>query len=181
KVQDAANEMGMLIDHLLAFSRMGRSELRLELVDMNNLIERARNDLEPETQGRSVEWRLGPLPKVEADPALMRQVWTNLLSNAVKYTRPRDPARIEVGCEDSPHGDFVFFVRDNGVGFDMKYADKLFGVFQRLHRANEFEGTGIGLATARRIVQRHGGRTWAEGCPGQGATFYFSLKPAALG
>src|SRR6266576_3196680 len=139
-VQDAAREMGELIDHLLAFSRMGRAQLRLESVDMNKLLQRARDDLQLETQGRRIEWQVASLPKVEADASLMRQVWTNLLSNAVKYTRPRDPARIEVGCEDSPRGEFVFFVRDNGVGFDMKYAGKLFGVFQRLHRAPEFEG-----------------------------------------
>jgi len=178
-VQDAAREMGELIDHLLAFSRMGRAELRLELVDMNNLLQRARDDLQLETQGRSIEWRFAPLPKVEADAALMRQVWANLLSNAVKYTRPRDPARIEVGCEDSPRGEFVFFVRDNGVGFDMKYASKLFGVFQRLHRAPEFEGTGIGLANVRRIIGRHGGHIWAEGKLDAGATVSFTLpKPA---
>jgi len=181
-VQDAAGEMGKLIDHLLAFSRMGRSELRLELVDMNNLLQRARDDLQLEIQGRCIEWRLAPLPKIEADASLMRQVWTNLLSNAVKYTRPRDPARIEVGCEDSSRGEFVFFVRDNGVGFDMKYAGKLFGVFQRLHRAEEFEGTGIGLANVRRIISRHGGHIWAEGKLDAGATVFFTLrKPAAVG
>src|ERR1041385_2278939 len=157
KVQNAADEMGNLIDHFLAFSRMGRAELKLALVDMNGLIECAREDLQPDTTGRRIEWRLTPLPKVEADASLMRQVWTNLLSNAVKYTRPRDPARIEVGWEDSHQGEFVFFVRDNGVGFDMKYADKLFGVFQRLHRPQEFEGTGIGLANVRQIISRHGG------------------------
>jgi signal transduction histidine kinase len=179
-VQDAARQMGELIDHLLAFSRMGRAKLRLELVDMNNLLQRAREDLQLETQGRCIEWQLAPLPKVEADASLMRQVWTNLLSNAVKYTRPRDPARIEVGCEDSSRGEFVFFVRDNGVGFDMKYAGKLFGVFQRLHRAPDFEGTGIGLANVRRIIGRHGGQTWAEAKPDAGATVSFTLrKPAA--
>jgi signal transduction histidine kinase len=182
KVQDAAGEMGNLIDHLLAFSRMGRAELRLELVDMNDVLQRARDDLQPEIQGRCIEWRLATLPKVEADASLMRQVWTNLLSNAVKYTRPRDPARIEVGCGDSPNGEFVFFVRDNGVGFDMKYADKLFGVFQRLHRAHEFEGTGIGLAIVRRIVSRHGGHIWAEGKLDAGTTVSFALrKPNAPG
>jgi signal transduction histidine kinase len=182
KVQDAAGEMGKLIDHLLAFSRMGRAELRLQLVDMNDLFQRSRDDLQPEIQGRRIEWQLASLPKLEADASLMRQVWTNLLSNAVKYTRPRDPARIEVGYEDSSNGEFVFFVRDNGVGFDMKYADKLFGVFQRLHRADQFEGTGIGLANVRRIVSRHGGRTWAEGKLDIGTTVYFALrKPGAPG
>jgi light-regulated signal transduction histidine kinase (bacteriophytochrome) len=182
KVQDAAGEMGKLIDHLLAFSRMGRAELRLQLVDMNDVLQRARDDLQPEIQGRCIEWQFATLPKVEADAALMRQVWTNLLSNAVKYTRPRDPARIEVGCGDSPNGEFVFFVRDNGVGFDMKYADKLFGVFQRLHRAHEFEGTGIGLAIVRRIVSRHGGHIWAEGKLDAGTKVSFALrKPNAPG
>jgi light-regulated signal transduction histidine kinase (bacteriophytochrome) len=181
-VQDAAREMGELIDHLLAFSRLGRAELRMELVDMNKLLQRARDDLQLETQGRCIEWQFAPLPKVEADASLMRQVWTNLLSNAVKYTRPRDPARIEVGCEDSSRGEFVFFVRDNGVGFDMKYAGKLFGVFQRLHRANEFEGTGIGLANVRRIIGRHGGHIWAEGKPDAGTKVSFALrKPVAVG
>jgi light-regulated signal transduction histidine kinase (bacteriophytochrome) len=130
-------------------------------------------------QGRHIEWQLAPLPKVEADESLMLQVWTNLLSNAVKYTRPRNPARIEVGCEDSSSSDFVFFVRDNGVGFDMRYADKLFGVFQRLHRAQEFEGTGIGLANVRRIINRHGGNVWAEGKPDAGATISFTLRKPA--
>src|ERR1051325_2309385 len=182
KVQNAAGEMGILIDHFLAFSRMARSELRPSLVDMTGWSERVREDRQPGTEGRCIEWRLSPLPKVEADAALMRQVWTNLLSNAVKYTRPRNPARIEVGCEDSLHGEFVFFVRDNGVGFDMKYADKLFGVFQRLHRANEFEGTGIGLANVRRIINRHGGQIWAEGKLDAGTTVSFTMKkPAAVG
>jgi light-regulated signal transduction histidine kinase (bacteriophytochrome) len=176
KVQDAAGEMGKLIDHLLAFSRMGRSELRLELVDMTALLQRSRDDLQLEVQDRSIEWQIRDLPKVKADASLMRQVWTNLLSNAVKYTRPRDPARIEVGCEDTPNGEYVFFVRDNGVGFDMKYADKLFGVFQRLHRARDFEGTGIGLAIVRRIVNRHGGHVWAEGKLDGGTTVHFALR-----
>ena len=181
-VQDAAGEMGKLIDHLLAFSRMGRAELRLELVDMNKLLQRARDDLQLETQGRRIEWQFAPLPNVEADASLMRQVWTNLLSNAVKYTRPRDPARIAVGFDDSSRGEFVFFVRDNGVGFDMKYAGKLFGVFQRLHRAQQFEGTGIGLANVRRIINRHGGQIWVEGKLDAGATVFFTLrKPAAVG
>jgi light-regulated signal transduction histidine kinase (bacteriophytochrome) len=124
---------------------MGRAELRLTTVDMNQILHQSLDDLQPELLGRQVEWVLAKLPRVEADPALMRQVWSNLLSNAIKYTRPRERARIQVGCRDAEAGEWVFFVRDNGVGFDMKYAAKLFGVFQRLHRASEFEGQALGL------------------------------------
>src|SRR6266705_3458125 len=196
-IQGAASEMGKLIDHLLAFSRMGRAELYFTTVDMNVVLRQALEDLRPEmrepvgtgpwvsTCGRAdcpvlrgerhIEFDLAALPKVQADPALIRQVWSNLLSNAVKYTRPRDPARVQVGCQETQPGEVLFFVRDNGVGFDMKYAGKLFGVFQRLHRAADFEGTGIGLANVGRIILRHGGRTWAESELGRGATFFFSL------
>jgi len=176
-IQRSAREMGQLIDSLLEFSRMGRTEPKLAPVDMNELIQRALDDLKPELQGRDIVWNLGHLPEVEADQALLAQVWTNLLSNAVKYTRPRNPARIEIGCDPVPRpGEFIFFVRDNGVGFDMKYADKLFGVFQRLHREDEFEGIGIGLASVRRIISRHGGQTWADGKLDAGATLFFTLK-----
>jgi len=120
------------------------------------------------------------MPQIEADTAMLRQVWANLIGNAIKYSRARDPAEIEIGCADSGNGEFVFFVRDNGVGFDMQYVDKLFGVFQRLHRADEFEGTGIGLANVRRIVSRHGGRTWAEGKVDGGATFFFSIPKTPI-
>jgi len=179
-IQRSAREMGQLIDSLLAFSRMGRTEPKLASVDMNEIIQRALDDLKPELEGRDIEWNLGQLPKVEADQALMGQVWTNLLSNAVKYTRPRHPARIEIGCDTVPRpGEFVFFVRDNGVGFDMKYVDKLFGVFQRLHREQEFEGIGIGLASVRRIISRHGGQTWADAKLDSGATLFFTLKKPA--
>ncbi|MBN1204255.1 MAG: response regulator [Myxococcaceae bacterium] len=170
----AARQGGTLVDDLLSFSRMGRAELHRKQVDLGALVSEIRRELEAEAQGRSVEWRLGALPQVEADPALLRQVVRNLLSNAMKYTRPSPHAVIEVGTR--PVGEELeVWVRDNGVGFEMQYVDKLFGVFQRLHTAEQFEGTGIGLANVRRIVSRHGGRTWAEGAVGQGATFHFSL------
>ncbi|WP_224240718.1 ATP-binding protein [Hyalangium gracile] len=174
----AAQQGGTLIDDLLSFSRMSRAELHKRPVDLRALMEEVRHELEADASGRAVEWRIGALPRVEADPALLRQVVRNLLSNALKYTRPRPRAVIEVGAQ--PEGEDVeVWVRDNGVGFEMQYVDKLFGVFQRLHTADEFEGTGIGLANVRRIISRHGGRTWAEGLPGQGATFHFSLPRAA--
>ncbi len=174
--------MGRLIDDLLEFSRMGRAELRRDTVDMNALVRAVQRDMEPDTQGRTIEWRIGPLPAVSGDASLLRQVWMNLLANAVKYSRPRANAVIEVGCEMDKPNETIFFVRDNGVGFEMKYASHLFGVFQRLHRVEDFEGTGIGLANVRRIVARHGGRTWAEGQPDAGATMRFTLpKPASPG
>jgi light-regulated signal transduction histidine kinase (bacteriophytochrome) len=159
---------------LLNFSRMGRAEMRRTEVDLQDLLEKVIQELQPETAGRNIVWKKGPLPHVQADPSLLRQVFSNLLFNAVKYTRPRDPAEIEIGGKADPV-ETVIFVRDNGVGFDMQYADQLFGVFQRLHSKEEFEGTGIGLANVRRIIARHGGRTWAEGKVNEGATFYFSL------
>jgi len=167
--------MGMLIDDLLVFSRMGRAEMRKTTVDLEQLVREMIQNLEQDTRGRNVTWKNSRLPEVEGDCALLRQVLVNLLGNAVKYSRPRDSARIEIGCASETTDEAVIFVRDNGVGFDMRYAQKLFGVFQRLHRADEFEGTGIGLANVRRIILRHGGRTWAEAKPGEGATFYFSL------
>lgn len=173
-IEDSARQMGALIDDLLVFSRMGRSDLRRSKVASNSLVHEAVDSMQTESGGRKIIWKIGELPEVEADAAMLRQVWINLVANAVKYTRPRDPAEIEVGC-NADNGEFVFFVKDNGVGFDMQYAHKLFGVFQRLHRAEEFEGTGIGLANVRRIVLRHGGRTWAKGKLNAGATFFFSL------
>ncbi len=169
RISSSVREMGVLIDDLLQFSRTGRAELKIAAVDMDEVLAEALEPLRHEADGREIEWAIGPLPGVVADHALLRQVWANLLGNAVKYTRGRAPARIEVGAE---HGDTdetgdVFFVRDNGVGFDMEYAHKLFGVFQRLHSAGEFEGTGIGLANVHRIVTRLGGRVWAEGALGQ--------------
>jgi signal transduction histidine kinase len=174
-INDSAGQMGTLIDDLLVFSRMSRMELRRSKVATVALLDEARNTFQNDLNGRRIDWKIGTLPEVEADASMLRQVWINLIGNAVKYTRQRDPAEIAVGCTGEGNGEWVFFVRDNGVGFDMKYVDKLYGVFQRLHRADEFEGTGIGLANVRRIVSRHGGRTWAEGKLNEGATFYFSL------
>jgi light-regulated signal transduction histidine kinase (bacteriophytochrome) len=177
-IAGAAKRMGGLIDDLLAFSRNSRTELRRTSVSLEKLVEETVERLKPEMNGRNIEWERKPLPAVQADPALLGHVFSNLLLNAIKYSRTRNPARIEIGCGEGLPGETVIFVRDNGVGFDMKYADRLFGVFQRLHREDEFEGTGIGLANVRRIVARHGGRTWAEGKVGEGATFYFSLPKA---
>lgn len=170
----AARQMGELIDDLLVFSRMSRSELRRARVSPNALLEEAIKVAQLEIADRHIHWKIAALPEVEVDAAMFRQVWVNLINNAVKYTRTRNPAEIEVGYHEAG-GELIFFVRDNGVGFDMQYSHKLFGVFQRLHRSDEFEGTGIGLANVRRIISRHGGRTWAEGKPDGGATFYFSL------
>ena len=179
-ISGAARKMAALIDDLLLFSRTGRAQMRAEPLPLAPIVEECRRELEPETRGRTVEWRIGELPEVTADRALLRQVMANLLGNAVKYTGKKPAARIEVSARREG-GEIVVCVRDNGAGFDMKYADKLFGVFQRLHTDAEFEGTGIGLANVRRIVVRHGGRTWAEGAVDQGAAFYFTLPvvPAA--
>jgi light-regulated signal transduction histidine kinase (bacteriophytochrome) len=153
---------------------MGRAEMHETTVSLDQLIKEVLQDLRPDTQNRQIVWQIAPLPKVHGDPAMLRQVWLNLIGNAVKYTRQREVATIEIGTIPSNDGTTVF-VRDNGAGFDMRYADKLFGVFQRLHRAEEFEGTGIGLANVRRIITRHGGRVWAAGAIGEGATFYVQL------
>ena len=171
----ASRHMGELIDDLLAFSRMGRGELIQARVSLGSLAREVIEGLRPEMDGRSIEWKVDGLPDVTGDPAMLRIVLTNLVANAVKYTRPRTRALIEIGPAAGAPGEVVLFVKDNGVGFEMKYADKLFGVFQRLHRSEEFEGTGIGLATVRRIVHRHGGRTWAEASVDGGATFYVAL------
>lgn len=190
-IGQAAAQMGRLVDDLLSFSRMGRAEMRLTRLNLTRLVGEVRESLREEAKHRAIEWRIGSLPEVQADPAMLRQALLNLLSNAIKYTRPRNPAVIELGVGTSdncpatpgapadpgagspPH--ITLFVRDNGVGFDMRYAGKLFGVFQRLHREEEFEGTGIGLANVQRIIHRHGGRVWAEAKEGAGATFYFTL------
>ncbi|MBI3876186.1 MAG: PAS domain-containing protein [Verrucomicrobia bacterium] len=174
-IAESAQQMGKLIDDLLAFSRMGRAEMRTMRVDVGQLVDTVRREFEIETRSRDIEWRVGALPEVQADPSLLRLVLVNLIGNAVKYTRTRERAVIEVGASDGSAEEHIIFVRDNGVGFDMRYADKLFGVFQRLHRAEQFEGTGIGLANVRRIITRHGGRTWAEGVVDSGATFTFTL------
>jgi len=177
-IADSAAKMNRLIEDLLAFSRTSRAEVRSQRVELPPLIREVQQELAPATQNRRIVWTIGVLPAVEADPGLMRVMLTNLLSNAIKFTASRTEACIEVGA-NTANGDALIFVRDNGVGFDPQYSDKLFGVFQRLHREEEFEGTGIGLATVRRIVHRHGGRIWAEGKVGCGATFYFTLKLAA--
>ncbi len=168
--------MGVLIDDLLAFSRMSRAEMHETRVELGAVVQEALRGLAGITSSRNIVWKIPPLPAVQGDPAMLRQVFANLLGNAVKYTRPRDPAEIEIGCAGEESGRLILFVRDNGVGFDPQYAGKLFGVFQRLHRADEFEGTGIGLANVRRTIARHGGRTWAEGALNQGAKFFFTLK-----
>jgi PAS domain S-box-containing protein len=173
-ITDAATRMGRLIDDLLAFSRVGRSPVVARPVSLDDLVREAQREIAAELDGREVVWSITPLPTVDADPSLLRLVFVNLLSNAVKYTGTRERAVIEVGA-CSGRGEVTVFVRDNGVGFDPQYAHKLFGVFQRLHSAEEFEGTGIGLANVRRIVQRHGGRTWADGQIDRGATFYVAL------
>jgi PAS domain S-box-containing protein len=173
-INEAARQMGTLIDALLEFSRMGRAGMIRQPVSVAALVEDARGQLHREMQGRDIDWQLGDLPAVRGDPIMLRQVIINLLSNALKYTRGRPHARIEVGATRGEE-ETVFFVRDNGVGFDMRYAEKLFGVFQRLHSPSEFEGTGIGLANVRRIIHRHGGRAWAEGAVDRGATFYIAF------
>jgi PAS domain S-box-containing protein len=178
-IEDVSREMGVLIDDLLAFSRMGRTEMIETTVNLDSLVQNTLRDLEPATRERNITWKIPPLPAVQADPAMLKLALTNLLSNAVKFTRPRNPAEIEIGCDGMESERVIIFVRDNGVGFDPQYAHKLFGVFQRLHRADEFEGTGIGLANVQRMIARQGGRVWAEGALDRGATFYFTLKPSA--
>ncbi len=175
RIADGARKMGVLLDELLALAGVGRHALSEESVNLNSLVDDVVNMLSPEIEGRLVEWKIADLGSVHCDLALLRQVFQNLIANALKFTRPRATAMIEIGCMED-RGESTFFVRDNGVGFDMKYADKLFGVFQRLHNSEDFEGTGIGLATVRRIIQKHAGRTWAEAELGKGATFYFTTN-----
>ncbi|HLB09995.1 MAG TPA: CHASE3 domain-containing protein [Gemmatimonadaceae bacterium] len=175
-INESSLEMGRLIDDLLAFSRVGRSELKSASVSLDDVVKDAIRGLEMSTRDRRIEWRISPLPRVIGDPALLKQVLANLIDNALKYSRTRDPARIEIGSSGRDGNRASLFVRDNGVGFDMKYVQKLFGVFERLHAAENFEGTGIGLATVRRIITRHGGRVWADGAVNTGATFHFTLE-----
>jgi signal transduction histidine kinase len=175
-ITGSVRQMGNLIDDLLQFSRTGRAELKITQVDMDEQVREVLGPLKRQADGREIVWAIEPLPGVSGDPALLRQVWANLLDNAIKYTRGREPARIEVSAYDGDGAhESVFVVRDNGVGFDMQYVHKLFGVFQRLHSSAEFEGTGIGLANVQRIVHRHGGRVWAVAEPDKGASFFFSL------
>jgi PAS domain S-box-containing protein len=173
-IRDSALQMGMLIDDLLNLARVGRMQLSMQVTGLNSLVEEVRGVLNRENADRLIKWKVATLPFVECDPALMKQVFANLLSNAVKFSRPRKPAVIEVGVTDQD-GARAVFVRDNGVGFSMKYAHKLFGVFQRLHRSEDFEGTGVGLAIVQRIIHKHGGRVWAQAELDKGATFYFTV------
>lgn len=174
-IRASAQRMGCLIDDLLSFSRLGRAPLNRRLIDTHGLVNEALSELGRPQDERPEELRIGPLPHCEADPALLKQVWINLLSNAFKYSHKRDLAVIEVGCKKEG-GQNIYFVRDNGTGFDMRYAHKLFGVFQRLHRAEDYEGTGVGLAIVQKIIHRHGGKVWAEAAVDHGAAFYFTLK-----
>jgi len=174
RIQEGTRRMGQLVDDLLNLGRVGRKELSLQVAGLRSIVDDVIQSLNPDIGDREVEWKIGDLPYVECDTALMHQVWQNLLSNALKFTRPRSHAVIAIGQEQRD-GEAVVYVRDNGVGFSMKYADKLFGVFQRLHRAEDFEGTGVGLATVQRIIQKHGGRIWAEAELDKGASFYFTL------
>jgi len=174
-ITDAVAQMNALIDALLGFARTAQQPLHRSDVDFDDVVRKIISEMELDQAGRQIEWIVRSLPTVHGDPALLRQVWVNLIENAVKYTRNKDSARIEIGWKDQSRDGLIFFVKDNGAGFDMSHSEQLFGLFHRLHRADEFEGVGLGLANVRRIIDRHGGRTWAEGEAGKGATFYFSL------
>ncbi len=177
-IQTSVGRMGALIDDLLSFSRANKVAMSARKVVTSEMVREIRAELDAQHKGPAVEWVIGELPDMRGDPAMLRQVWINLLSNAVKYSGKHPAPRIEVGFAPTGDPSGAWFVRDNGAGFDMRYADKLFGVFQRLHSDQEYEGTGIGLAMVRRVLERHGGRIWAQAAPGQGATFYFVLPPA---
>lgn len=177
-ILESSKRMGALIDDLLAFSRIGRAEAKMTAVSLEQLVKEAVAEVAQETSGRDIDWKIGAFPVCYGDRSMLKLVLINLIANAVKFTRARTRAEIEIGCVDRTGNEVELYVRDNGAGFDMQYANKLFGVFQRLHPTEEFEGTGIGLATAQRIVHRHGGKIRAEGAVDQGATFYFSLPRA---
>jgi light-regulated signal transduction histidine kinase (bacteriophytochrome) len=174
-IREGAQRMGMLIDDLLTFSRLSRKALIAQPVDSTKLVRDVLMELNGRRNGHEINIHLDELPPCQGDESLLKQVWINVLSNALKYSGKRATAVIEIGSREIA-GERAYFVRDNGVGFDMRYAHKLFGVFQRLHRADEFEGTGVGLAIAQRVIHRHGGRIWAESALDQGATFYFTIK-----
>jgi signal transduction histidine kinase len=175
-ILESAKRMGNLIDDLLAFSRIGRAEAHKTMVSLQQLVQEAQSEVAQETDGRNINWKVGKLPACYGDRSMLRLALINLIANAVKFTRTRPKAEIEIASTNHNPDQIVVFIRDNGVGFDMKYVNKLFGVFQRLHAPEAFEGTGIGLATVQRIIHRHGGRVWAEGLVDGGATFYFSLS-----
>ena len=177
RIEEGTHRMGLLVDELLNLARVGRHTLNLQVTSLNALIEEVVSLLQPEAEGRAVTWKISVLPAVKCDPVLIKQVFQNLIANALKFTRPRERAIIEISHREK-NGQVVIEVRDNGVGFNMKYMDKLFGVFQRLHRAEDFEGTGIGLATAHRILHKHGERIWAEAELDKGAAFFFTLAVA---
>jgi light-regulated signal transduction histidine kinase (bacteriophytochrome) len=176
RIHKGVHEMASIIESLLNLSRLGRRQLKMQPTSLDEVLALVLADFKTDTQGRQIDWKVGKLPIVECDRGLIKQVLINLIGNSIKYTRPREVPMIEIG-QTAIAGEQVIFVRDNGAGFDMKHADKLFEAFQRLHRHEDFEGTGVGLATVRRIVQRHGGRIWAEAEADKGATFYFTLEP----
>lgn len=179
-IRQSSQRMGLLIDDLLAFSKLGRKALSMDRIDMNELVNEAIEDVRAGSQGMQVEVIVRDLPAATGDRVLLRQAWINLISNGFKYSSKRDRPAVEIGSQPGENGAIVYFVRDNGVGFDMQYYDKLFGVFQRLHRAEEFPGTGVGLAIVQRVVARHGGRAWAEAAPDEGATFFFSIPEGLM-
>jgi PAS domain S-box-containing protein len=174
-ILESAKRMGALIDDLLAFSRIGRAEARETTVSMELLVKEVQGEVKEETDGRNIAWRISALPDLYGDRSMLKLALVNLVSNAVKFTRTRQQAEIEIGCAQQSKDRVILYIKDNGVGFDMKYANKLFGVFQRLHQTDAFEGTGIGLATVQRIIHRHGGRVWAEGSVDKGATVFLSV------